>query len=49
MSDGIISTREANRFLDAAQSLPQLKAGELHALNVTLPAGTLASGKSGIF
>jgi 2-methylcitrate dehydratase len=49
MTDGVISTREANRFLDAAQSLPQLKAGELHTLNVALPAGTLAVGKSGIF
>jgi 2-methylcitrate dehydratase len=49
MTDGVISTREANRFLDAAQSLPQLKAGELHTLNVALPAGTLTVGKSGIF
>ena len=27
----------------------RLKAGELHALNVALPAGTLAVGKPGIF
>jgi 2-methylcitrate dehydratase len=49
MTDGIISSREANRFLEAAQALPQLKSGELHALNVALPAGTLAAGKPGIF
>ncbi len=49
LTDGIISTREANRFLDAAQELPRLPAGELAALNVALPAGTLAEGKPGIF
>ena len=49
MTDGVISTREANRFLEAAQDLPRLKAEELHALNVALPAGTLAVGKPGIF
>jgi 2-methylcitrate dehydratase len=49
LTDGIISAREANRFLDAAQNLPRLKAGELHQLNVALPAGTLAVGKPGIF
>ena len=49
LTDGIISTREANRFLEAAQDLPRLKAGELHLLNVALPAGTLAVGKPGIF
>jgi 2-methylcitrate dehydratase len=49
LTDGIISTREANRFLDAAQELPHLPAGELAALNVALPAGALAEGKPGIF
>ncbi len=49
LTDGIISTREANRFLEAAQDLSRLKAGELHRLNVALPAGTLAVGKPGIF
>ena len=47
LTDGVISTREANRFLEAAQNLPTLKAGELHPLNVALPAGTLAVGKAG--
>jgi len=49
MTDGVISTREANRFLEAAQSVSQLKAGELHTLNVALPAGTLAVGRPAIF
>jgi 2-methylcitrate dehydratase len=49
LSDGIISTREANRFLEAVQELPRLPAGELHRLNVALPTGTLAVGKPGIF
>jgi 2-methylcitrate dehydratase len=49
LTDGVISTREANRFLEAAQNLPRLKAGELHTLNVALPAGALVVGRSGIF
>ncbi len=48
LTDGIISTREANRFLDAAQSVASLAAGDLHLLNVALPAGTLTVGKPGI-
>ena len=48
LTDGIISTRESNRFLEAAQSLASLAAGDLHLLNVALPAGTLAIGKPGI-
>ncbi|MGH7153523.1 MAG: MmgE/PrpD family protein [Acetobacteraceae bacterium] len=49
LTDGIVSTREANRFLDAVQNLPRLAAGELGALNVALPAGRLSQGKPGIF
>ncbi len=49
MTDGIITPREANRFLEVAQELPRLKAEELHGLNVVLPAGTLTVGKPGIF
>jgi 2-methylcitrate dehydratase len=50
LTDGIISTREANRFLEAVQDLAALPAGALGALNVALPAGrvTLAPVK-GIF
>jgi 2-methylcitrate dehydratase len=49
ITDGIISTRESNRFLEAAQDVAKLPAGELYRLNVALPAGTLAVGKPGIF
>ena len=49
LTEGIVSTREANRFLDIVQDLPSLKAEELHLLNVALPAGQLAAGKPGIF
>ena len=49
LTDGIVSTRESNRFLEAAQSVATLPAGELHRLNVALPAGTLTIGKPGLF
>jgi len=49
LTDGIISTRESNRFLEAAQDLPRLPAGDLHRLNVALPAGSLTVGKPGLF
>jgi 2-methylcitrate dehydratase len=49
ITDGIISTRESNRFLEVVQDLAKLKAGELSALNVALPAGGLLDSKPGIF
>jgi 2-methylcitrate dehydratase len=49
LTEGIISAREAERFLEVVQDLPRLKAEDLHALNVTVPAGQLAIGKPGIF
>ena len=49
LTDGIITTRESNRFLAAVQELPRLTAGELSALNVALPAGSLDESKPGIF
>ena len=49
LTDGIITTREANRFLEAVQDVARLPAGELHRLHVALPAGALAEGKPGIF
>ena len=49
ITDGIITTRESNRFLEAAQNLPKLGAGELGQLNVALSAGKLAESKPGIF
>jgi 2-methylcitrate dehydratase len=49
ITDGIISTRESNRFLETVQDLPRLGAGELSGLNVSLPAGALLESKPGIF
>ena len=49
MTDGVISARESNRFLEMVQDLPRLPAGELAALNVALPAGRLIAAKPGIF
>jgi 2-methylcitrate dehydratase len=49
LTEGIISTREANRFLEVVQDLAKLKAGELGELGVALPAGALLEGKPGIF
>ena len=49
MTDGIITTREANRFLEIVQNLPSLKAGELSQIHVALPAASLAVAKPGIF
>ena len=48
MTDGIITARESNRFLEAVQDLPRLPAGDLHRLNVALPTGSLTVGKPGI-
>jgi 2-methylcitrate dehydratase len=48
MTDGIITARESNRFLEAVQDVPRLPAGELHRLNIAVPAGTLEVGKRGI-
>ena len=49
LTEGILSAREVNRFLADVQDLAKIPAGELHVLNVVLPAGTLAEGKPGIF
>ncbi len=49
LTEGIISAREANRFLADVEDLARIPAGELGVLNVALPAGTLLEGKPGIF
>jgi 2-methylcitrate dehydratase len=49
MTDGIITARESKRFLSAVQNVAKLPAGELHQLNVALPAGALQAGRTGIF
>ena len=48
LTNGIITARESNRFLEAAQELPGMPAGDLHRLNIALPAGALIAGKPGI-
>ncbi len=49
LTAGIVPPREAERFLDSAQRLPRLPAGELHCLNIALPARALDRGRGGIF
>jgi 2-methylcitrate dehydratase len=49
LTDGIISSSESQRFLDAAQSLQDLQATDLHRLNIESPGEMLAKGRSGIF
>ncbi|MCC7281266.1 MAG: MmgE/PrpD family protein [Acetobacteraceae bacterium] len=50
LTDGIITRREANRFLDAAQDLARLPAGELGQLGVALPGVKLSVSRArGIF
>jgi 2-methylcitrate dehydratase len=49
LTEGVISSDESQRFLNAAQRLPDLQAGDLQQLNVALPAPALAKGRPGIF
>ena len=49
MTDGLIAEPESRRFLEACERLPELAAGELFALNVAMPEGRVAQGKSGLF
>jgi 2-methylcitrate dehydratase len=49
LTEGLLDAAEADRFLDAAQRLPTLAAHELAGLTIAAPAGTLATGKPGLF
>jgi 2-methylcitrate dehydratase len=49
LTEGLLEPAEAERFLDSAQRLPELKQGELLLLNVEAPAGALSKGPPGIF
>jgi 2-methylcitrate dehydratase len=49
LTDGILDPRESQRFLEAVKNLPELQAGELHSLNLSLPAEALVRGKPGLF
>ncbi|QRZ60994.1 MmgE/PrpD family protein [Rothia sp. ZJ932] len=48
LAEGIVAEDELNRFIDAAENLSSLGAGELDALNITA-ARTLSTGQGGIF
>ena len=49
LTEGIISPRESQRFLDVVQQLSDLPATDLLRLNVGLPEKMLARGRPGIF
>ncbi len=49
MTEGVIAPKESARFLEAAQDVASLPAGELYRLNVAMPAGALTEAKPGIF
>jgi 2-methylcitrate dehydratase len=49
LTERIISSRESQRFLDAAERLSDLQATDLHQLNIEVPGEMLAKGRSGIF
>jgi 2-methylcitrate dehydratase len=50
LTEGILEPSEVMRFLQAAESLAMLRAGELAELTIALPAGSLErGGAAGIF
>jgi 2-methylcitrate dehydratase len=49
LTEGVIATAEAERFLAAVERFPSLSAAELFELTLTLPEGTLAGARSGLF
>ncbi len=49
LTEGLLDTAEAERFLGLVQRLPALSADELLGLNVAVPAGRLETGARGIF
>lgn len=48
LAEGKVSEEEQNRFIEAAENLANLGAGELDALNITASID-LETGKKGIF
>jgi 2-methylcitrate dehydratase len=50
LTDGLITAQESARFLETAQRLPELAAGELSGLHVTAAPGTMQDNETkGIF
>jgi len=42
----VVTRAERNRFIEACENVGRLKAGELGALNVALPAAKLKANKA---
>ena len=49
LTDGILTARESQRFLDVVYDLRSLRAGELRSLNLAVPADILNRGGPGLF
>ena len=49
LTEGLLDSAEAERFLSMAQRLPELRADELAGLSIAMPSGKLAAGHLGIF
>ncbi len=49
LTDGILASSEAGRFLETVQDLPRLPAAKLAGLNVSVPANGLGEGVPGLF
>jgi 2-methylcitrate dehydratase len=49
LTEGVIATAEADRFLAAVERLQSLSPAELQQLNVALPSGTLSTARPGLF
>ncbi|MCC7425931.1 MAG: MmgE/PrpD family protein [Alphaproteobacteria bacterium] len=46
LTEGVVTRAERNRFIEACENVGRLKAGELGALNVALPAAKLKANKA---
>jgi len=49
LTEGVLDTTEAERFLEVVQRLPSLRADELIQLNISIPAGSLEISAAGLF
>lgn len=49
LADGVLGYTEVERFLDLAERLPELTAGEVRLLNVVAPPGSLPVPPGGLF
>lgn len=49
LTEGVLEQAETEQFLEVAQRLPKLTANEVARLTITLPNGSLVSGRPGIF